>query len=510
MDSLRVSFTRVSKSLLFGYLQFLLYQNMLRVSLVLLRHSLGMGHEWTWITPRTISRLTSIRLDHVKATLNKLLELKVIRQNAAGHYSFNDPSVWLPRRLVPETTVDSERFIMFYNPVLEALYSRRFSRRQLVVMLSLIHDAFGHDRDFSDMGSRRISALCGIAPNHVATTLVSLMKLGVIQRQARGRYRINPPDVWCAPSVSETVARLKDEPVADPIAESRTEPESVAPAADDVNALDAGSKPSSETIDTSKGATPPSSSERPVSLAERVQHLAERSMAQRAEASNPPAQTPENSQSIAATESAVELMPKAVVMENDHPPESPAPKSPPPSDGPPLATADLFAAEPTQPKPTRQRPRKQQKAAEKTAGSRTWEAYSQAYQEKYGIDPVRNAKTNAMCAQLVKRLGEDVAPKVAAHYLQQNDYYAKRYHPLDLLVRDAETLNMLWQTSRKADPRGRPDAVQTAETLRRNGIKPGQMSERNEQTLADLMAEYEASRISIPPHDDERMRFLFG
>lgn len=78
-----------------------------------------------------------------------------------------------------------------------------------------------------------------------------------------------------------------------------------------------------------------------------------------------------------------------------------------------------------------------------------WRAYAMAHQRRYGVEPVRNAKTNALLCQLVKRLGEQEAPAVAAHYVTSNSLtYVRARHCLDLLVRDAEGLRTEWATGR--------------------------------------------------------------
>ena len=88
--------------------------------------------------------------------------------------------------------------------------------------------------------------------------------------------------------------------------------------------------------------------------------------------------------------------------------------------------------------------------AKVSKGGPTWERYSMAYRMRYSVDPVRNAKTNSLCAQLVDRLGSADAPEVAEYYLTHN---AKPYvgsgHALTLLLRDAEKLRTEWATGRK-------------------------------------------------------------
>lgn len=90
-----------------------------------------------------------------------------------------------------------------------------------------------------------------------------------------------------------------------------------------------------------------------------------------------------------------------------------------------------------------------QKRAAKPVAPTTevWLAYSQAYGEQYGVDPVRNARVNAQMVQLVGRLGADEAPGVARAYVSnRNGLYVASKHCTDLLLRDAEKLRTEWAT----------------------------------------------------------------
>lgn len=81
----------------------------------------------------------------------------------------------------------------------------------------------------------------------------------------------------------------------------------------------------------------------------------------------------------------------------------------------------------------------------------TWESYAGAYRRRYGVEPVRNSKTNAHLCQLVDRLGAEEAPPVAAFFLAHNKpLYVSARHPTNLLVQDAEGLRTQWATGVKA------------------------------------------------------------
>jgi hypothetical protein len=97
-------------------------------------------------------------------------------------------------------------------------------------------------------------------------------------------------------------------------------------------------------------------------------------------------------------------------------------------------------------------PRQEPGANPETAPLRplAWESYSTAYEAKYRVKPVRNAKVNSQFAQLVKRLGAEDAPRVAAWYLSHaGALYVRSGHCVDLLLRDAEKLRTEWATGHR-------------------------------------------------------------
>ena len=78
-----------------------------------------------------------------------------------------------------------------------------------------------------------------------------------------------------------------------------------------------------------------------------------------------------------------------------------------------------------------------------------WAAYSDAYQARYGIAPVRNAKVNAQVNELLKRLGAE-APAVAAYYLGINDaFLIRNCHDFGALLTKAEAYRTQWATNRQ-------------------------------------------------------------
>lgn len=99
---------------------------------------------------------------------------------------------------------------------------------------------------------------------------------------------------------------------------------------------------------------------------------------------------------------------------------------------------------PAQPAKTA-KPRKQE---DPTPTALIWRAYKAAYRERYGVDPVHNAKVMGQLSQLLARLGAEEAPQVAAFYLgRDTPYYRQTMHSVDAMLRDAEKLRTEWVTA---------------------------------------------------------------
>lgn len=78
----------------------------------------------------------------------------------------------------------------------------------------------------------------------------------------------------------------------------------------------------------------------------------------------------------------------------------------------------------------------------------TWTAYANAFFDKYGTEPVRDAKANTAICRIVESLGDD-APHVAAFYLTHNEaWYTKKMHSIEYLQKDAAALRTQWATNR--------------------------------------------------------------
>lgn len=86
---------------------------------------------------------------------------------------------------------------------------------------------------------------------------------------------------------------------------------------------------------------------------------------------------------------------------------------------------------------------------QKAQARAVWQAYVDAYHRRYGVPPVRNAKSNAAVVELCRRLSADEAPMVAAFFVASNNkFYVTKGHALGLLLADAEKLRTEWATGR--------------------------------------------------------------
>jgi hypothetical protein len=77
----------------------------------------------------------------------------------------------------------------------------------------------------------------------------------------------------------------------------------------------------------------------------------------------------------------------------------------------------------------------------------TWKAYSESYEKRYGVEPVRNTKVNSNVKNFVQRVGGDEAPLIASWYVaHSNNFYVRDAHGFGLLTKDAEKLRTEWAT----------------------------------------------------------------
>lgn len=77
-----------------------------------------------------------------------------------------------------------------------------------------------------------------------------------------------------------------------------------------------------------------------------------------------------------------------------------------------------------------------------------WQSYGTAYQDRYGVPPVRNAKINANVKGFCQRIPAHDAPHIAGWYVSHNaQKYVAGGHVFGLLMMDAEKLRTEWATN---------------------------------------------------------------
>lgn len=70
-----------------------------------------------------------------------------------------------------------------------------------------------------------------------------------------------------------------------------------------------------------------------------------------------------------------------------------------------------------------------------------WANYAVTYRQRYGEWPIWNSRTAGQLSQLVDRVGAELAPGVAAHFLRcNNQFFVQKGHPVGLMLQDCETL----------------------------------------------------------------------
>lgn len=74
-----------------------------------------------------------------------------------------------------------------------------------------------------------------------------------------------------------------------------------------------------------------------------------------------------------------------------------------------------------------------------------WEAYEKAFCFRYGVAPIRNAKVNAQCADLTKRLGKDAAAVIEFYVSLQDQQFVRLNHPIGILLQCCESVYTMWK-----------------------------------------------------------------
>lgn len=113
-------------------------------------------------------------------------------------------------------------------------------------------------------------------------------------------------------------------------------------------------------------------------------------------------------------------------------------------------TSEISCAE-LRPAPAKGASKSEAEQHRQAACREIWAAYSEAYEGRYGIQPVRNAKVNTQVNDLLKRLGAEAAA-VAAYYVLINDaYLIRNCHDFGSLLTKAEAYRTQWATNRQVN-----------------------------------------------------------
>ena len=105
--------------------------------------------------------------------------------------------------------------------------------------------------------------------------------------------------------------------------------------------------------------------------------------------------------------------------------------------------AEILPAEPVRPARPSENPAEPEDAS--ATNRAVWAAYRQAYLDRYGVEPLRNAKVNGQIAQFVRTVGAEDAPKLAAFYPWHNGgFFVQRRHDFGLLLQSAQQIRTDW------------------------------------------------------------------
>lgn len=92
-------------------------------------------------------------------------------------------------------------------------------------------------------------------------------------------------------------------------------------------------------------------------------------------------------------------------------------------------------------------PPKKVKGGNPMTATKVYEAWAEAVYHRHGFRPDRDPVIAASCLALVKRVGMEVAPRLAAFYVAQNDaFYVQSQHDLRFCVRDYHRLKGRMET----------------------------------------------------------------
>ena len=75
-----------------------------------------------------------------------------------------------------------------------------------------------------------------------------------------------------------------------------------------------------------------------------------------------------------------------------------------------------------------------------------WQAYKQAYYERYAAYPLQNAKVMGQIKQFVAQVGQDNAAAIAVFFVSHNNsWYVQKKHDIGTLLMNAQAVAVDWQ-----------------------------------------------------------------
>lgn len=114
-----------------------------------------------------------------------------------------------------------------------------------------------------------------------------------------------------------------------------------------------------------------------------------------------------------------------------------------------------------------------------------WAAYSEAYEDRYHVKPIRNKTVNGQMANFIGRVGSEEAPRIAAWFLLHNHArYVNAGHTIGILLMDAEKLRTEWANGHRTTNH----AANEADRLQGTGDMWQELKEefRNARTVRQL------------------------
>jgi hypothetical protein len=147
---------------------------------------------------------------------------------------------------------------------------------------------------------------------------------------------------------------------------------------------------------------------------------------------------------------------EAQIKRGSQPPDSLIPDSLIPSslnpDSPTVDSPNEPKSKPLQPAapaaPKKKAPLTDEETAFQAVCRETWGRYSEAYAQRYGAMPIRNAKINGQVRQFCQRVPASEAPAIAGFFVRHNAaFYVSKGHAIGQLLSDAEKLRTEWATN---------------------------------------------------------------